>query len=255
VKRGGRIKILKKAIVIGASSGIGRALAKELAAHGYEVGLAARRTALLEELQKEIISKTYIKKIDISDVIPAQKLLRELIDEMGGADLIVINSGISVTNKDFRAEPELETIAVNVSGFTAMMNVAVNYFLEKGFGHIVGISSIAGIRGAAPAPAYNASKAFVSNYMEGMRQKLSGTKITVTDIRPGFVATPLIEGHEWAFWTVPPEIAVGQICRAIRKKKKVAYVPKRWYFVAQFLKIVPEFLYNWGYNRIFCGKE
>ncbi|PKN00179.1 MAG: oxidoreductase [Elusimicrobia bacterium HGW-Elusimicrobia-2] len=246
---------MKKAIVIGASSGIGRALAKTLALEDYEVGLVSRRTALLEELQKEITSKTYIKKIDISDVISAKKLLRELIDDMGGADLIVINSGISVTNKDFRAEPELETIAVNVSGFTAMMNVAVNYFLKKGVGHIVGISSIAGIRGAAHAPAYNASKAFVLNYMEGMRQKLSGTEITVTDIRPGFVATPLIEGHEWAFWTVSPEIAVGQICRAIRKKKKVAYVPKRWYFVAQFLKIVPEFLYNRGYNRIFCGKE
>jgi len=246
---------MKKAIVIGASSGIGRALAKKLAAEGYEVGLAARRTALLKELGREIGSKTYVKNIDISDPVPAQKLLRELLDEMGGADLIVINSGISVTNRDFRAEPELETIAVNVSGFAAMMNDAVNYFLEKGNGHITGISSIAGIRGAAPSPAYNASKAFVSNYMEGMRQKLSKTSISVSDIRPGFIDTPLIEGHEWAFWTVTADVAAAQIYGAIRKKKKIAYVPRRWYFIAQLLKILPEFLYHWGYNRIVRGQE
>jgi len=245
---------MKKAIVIGASSGIGRALAKELAANGYELGLAARRTTLLEELQKEIPSTTYIKKIDISDAVSAQKLLRELIDEMGGSDVIVINSGISVTNKDFRAEPELETLAVNVMGFTAMTNVAVNYFLSKGAGHLVGISSIAGIRGSAVAPAYNASKAFVSNYMEGMRQKLNKTKIAVTDIRPGFVDTPLLRNHHWAFWMVSAEKAAGQIYRAIKKKKKIVYVPKRWWFVAVFMKILPEFLYNWGYNRIF-GEE
>ncbi|MEA2082018.1 MAG: SDR family NAD(P)-dependent oxidoreductase [Elusimicrobiota bacterium] len=243
-----------KAIVIGASSGIGRALAKELAANGYEIGLASRRTALLEKLQKEIPSTTHIKKIDISEPSSAQKLLGELIAEMGGADIIVINSGISVTNKNFRAAPELETLAVNVAGFTAMTNVAVNYFLSKGAGHLVGISSIAGIRGSAVAPAYNASKAFVSNYLEGMRQKLNKTKISVTDIRPGFIDTPLIKNHKWAFWRASPERAAEFICAAIKRKKKVAYVPKRWWFVAQFMKILPEFLYNWGYNRIF-GEE
>jgi len=242
---------MKKAIVIGASSGIGRALAKELGANGYEVGLAARRTALLEEPQKEIPSKTYVKKIDISETVSAQKLLKELINEMGGADIIVINSGISVTNKDFRAAPELETIAVNVAGFTAMTNVAVNYFMSVGAGHLVGISSIAGIRGSAVAPAYNASKAFVSNYLEGMRQKLNKTKIAVTDIRPGFVDTPLIRDHHWVFWMVSAEKAVKQIYKAIKTKKKVVYVPKRWWFVAQFMKVLPEFLYNWGYNKIF----
>ncbi len=242
---------MKKAIVIGASSGIGRALAKVLAANGYELGLAARRTALLEELQKEIPSKTYIKKIDISETVFARKLLRELIDDMGGADIIVINSGISVTNKDFRTEPELETLTVNVMGFTAMTNVAVNYFLDKGCGHLVGISSIAGLRGSAVAPAYNASKAFVSNYLEGMRQKVNKTKIAVTDIRPGFVETPLIKNHQWAFWKVTPETAAEAIYRAIKLKKKVTYIPLRWLFVAMAMKIMPEFLYNWGYNIIF----
>ncbi|MBA3065744.1 SDR family NAD(P)-dependent oxidoreductase, partial [bacterium] len=203
----------------------------------------------------EIPSKTYIKKIDISETVFARKQLKELIDEMGGMDIIVLNSGISVTNMGFSAEPELETLAVNVMGFTAMANAAVNYFMDKGSGHLVGISSIAGIRGSAVAPAYNASKAFVSNYLEGMRQKLNKTKINVTDIRPGFIDTPLIEGHHWAFWTVSPEIAAEQIYRAIKKKKKIVYVPKRWWFVAQFLKIMPEFLYDWGYNRIVDGEK
>jgi len=241
---------LKKAIIIGASSGIGRALAGVLAENGFEVGLVARRLELLEDLKKEIPGVFYTKRIDV--ISPdAGELLKELIGEMGGADLIVVNAGISATNPDFDFAPEFETIKVNVTGFTAMTNVAVKHFLEKGRGHLVGISSIAGLRGSAVSPAYSASKAFVSNYLEGIRQKLYGTKIFVTDIRPGFVNTPLIKGHDWAFWITPVEKAARKIYEAVKSKKKVSYVTRCWWFVAQFMKIAPDFLYDWGYNRVF----
>lgn len=139
---------------------------------------------------------------------PTINLLEELIRKMGGMDLIVISSGVGFINPDLNWSLEKEIIDVNVSGFTSMANVAFKYFCKQSSGHIVGISSIAAIRGGGEAPAYNASKAFVSNYMEGLRQKADKLKtpITVTEIQPGFVDTAMAKG-EGLFWVASPEKA------------------------------------------------
>lgn len=237
----------KKAIVIGATSGIGRELAKILSRNDYIVGLVGRRVELLSELQKEIPTKTYIKRIDIAQTREAMDALEELIREMGGMDLIVISSAFGFRNPDLNWEREKETIAVNVSGFTAMANVAIKHCCKQGSGHIVGISSVAAIRGNRKSPAYNASKAFVSNYLEGLRQKVGklGMPITVTCIQPGSVDTPMAKG-EALFWIAPPEKAAQQIFEAIRYKKDHAYVTKRWRIIAWLLKLMP----NWVHSRL-----
>lgn len=229
--------------MIGATSGIGLELARRMAGGGYAVGLAGRRLELLEGLQKELPAKSYIKRIDVAQP-SAMGLLKELIAEMGGADVVVISSGTGFINPGLEWGKEKETIDVNVSGFAAMANAAFEYFRDRGAGHLVGISSVAAIRGGGDAPAYNASKAFVSNYLEGLRQKAVKLKlpITVTDIQPGFVATAMAQG-EGLFWVAPAAKAARQIFSAIEGKKNHAYVTKRWRLIAWLLKLIPGRLY------------
>lgn len=234
---------VKNAIIIGASSGIGRALAKVLASSGYAVGLAARREDLLRETADEIRTATFVKVIDVSRPVEAMEFLRELIVEMKDVELFVISAGTGFINPKLDWQPENETIAVNVSGFTAMANVAVAHLAERGAGCLVGISSIAALRGNPDAPAYDASKAFMSNYMEGLRYRFAKLRlpVIVTDVQPGFVDTPMAKGAR-LFWVASPEKAAEQIFSAIRRRKKHVYVTRRWRIVAWLMKATPDWL-------------
>ncbi len=236
---------MKRAIIIGASSGIGAELAKIMSADGWAVGLTGRRKELLDDLCKGLSGECFPRHMDVSEPEEAMKVLTGLIREMGGMDLIVISAGMGHLNDELDFAKEAETIDVNVTGFTAMTNTAMNYFIKKGGGHLVAISSIAALRGEGTAPAYNASKAFVSNYVQGMRQKAVklGLPITVTDIQPGFVDTDMAKG-EGLFWVQSPQKAAKQIYKAIKKKKKHAYITKRWRLLAWLIKWLPDFIYN-----------
>ncbi|UFS71099.1 SDR family NAD(P)-dependent oxidoreductase [Geomonas sp. RF6] len=237
---------MKKAIIIGASSGIGRELATVMSRHGYVVGIAARRLELLRELQKELPTESHVKIIDVTRPAEAMAGVRELISEMGGTDAVVVSSGISIHNPPLRWESEKETLEVNVVGFTAMMNVAFNYFCERGGGHIVGISSFRGLRGGGSSPAYNASKAYQSNYLEGLRVKSRklGKMIDVTDIRPGLVVTPMTAGRSENLLVAPVAKAARQIFQAIERHDTTCYVTKRYRLVACLLRAAPYSLYS-----------
>lgn len=235
---------MKKAIIIGASSGIGKDLAIILAKHGCEVGLMARRVEKLEALQKEIPTTTYIGHIDIAYPTEAIEKTQDMISKMGGVDLIVLNAGIGFLNPELDLTKEIETINVNVQGFSALAGLSYKYFANQGYGHIVGISSIGALRGNNHAPAYNASKAFMSNYLEGLRKKAFIEKIpvTVTDIKPGFVDTDMAKG-EGKFWVASPKKAAEQIFSAIKSKKKHAYITRRWRLIGWLLNLMPDWLY------------
>ena len=235
----------KKAIIMGASSGMGKELAKILSGNDYIVGLAARRIDLLDELQKGLPNKSFIKQIDISKPEDAEIKFKEMISEMGGVDLVVISSGYGDLNSKLKWPIEKATIDVNVTGFALIAGIALHHFLDRGSGHLVGISSIAALRGQRSAPAYSASKAFVCNYLEGLRHSASksGKPIYVTDVQPGFVKTSMSRGNN-LFWISTVEKAASQIYDAIVKKKKHAYITKRWRLVAWLLKIVPDWIYN-----------
>ena len=237
---------MKKVIIIGASSGIGKELARILAKDNYILGLAARRVDLLHQLQEELGTETHVKYIDISRPDEAMNNLSELIAEMQDTDMIIVTSGTGHINHELDWQKEKDTIDVNVSGVTSMINVALKYFIEKKVGQLVVISSIAALRGGSESPAYNASKAYISNYLEGIRCKMKkdNLNITVTDIRPGLVNTEMAKG-EGLFWVQPVEKAAQQIYAKINKKKNVAYVTKRWSLVAFLMKHIPErFLYR-----------
>lgn len=235
---------MKKAIIVGASSGIGRALAKTLAKNGVIVGLVSRRLELLSELQQEIGTQAVIKQIDISNTHNAILRFSEFVQEMGDIDLIVISAGTGFINPELDWDKENATIAVNVAGFAAIANVAIHYFLKNGTGHLVNISSIAALRGNGITPAYNASKAFESIYLDGLRHKIAKLRlpITITDIQPGFVDTAMAQG-EGLFWVASPDKAAKQIYQAIIRKKKHAYITKRWRLIAWFFNLVPDSIY------------
>jgi short-subunit dehydrogenase len=239
----------KKAIVVGSSTGIGRALAKKLSAEGYLVVLTGRSLERLQELQKELPGKSLVREIDVRDTRETIHSLRNSIMLLHDLDLMVINAGVLFQNEKLQWDHEKEMIQVNALGFAAVANVAADYFLQKGAGCIVGISSVAAHRGSGRSPAYNASKAFVSNYMEGLRQKFSNTAIQVIDIRPGFVDTKMVRGRKGLFGIISPEKAAEDIYKAIQKGKRIAYVPSWWGIVMWLLCRIPESVYHWGYRR------
>lgn len=236
---------MKKAIVVGASSGIGKELALLLAKNDYKVGITGRRTALLAEIQQQNPDRFISKTFDVTEVKTIPQYLQELVQELGGLDLLVLSSGTGDLNKPLDFAIEKGTIDVNVSGFTCVADWAFNYFWKQKSGHFANISSIAGIRGSGIAPAYNATKAFQINYLEGLRQKATKLKLSIpiTDVRPGFVKTDMAKG-EGQFWVAPVDKAARQILDAINAKKKVVYVSKRWRIIAWLLRLIPRSVYE-----------
>ena len=236
---------MKKAIIIGATSGIGKELAKLLSENEYIVGIAGRRTELLTEIQKGNHKSYRIKTLDITEIDLIETKLLELTEEIGGLDLLIFSSGIGDLNENLDFALEKRTIETNVLGFTCVADWAFNYFEKQKVGHIVAISSLAGLRGSRQATSYNATKAYQINYLEGLRQKAKNLKmkIFVTDIRPGFVNTQMAKG-EGLFWVATVEKASKQIYNAILKKRKIVYVTKRWRIIASILKRIPNFIYE-----------
>jgi short-subunit dehydrogenase len=234
--------MMKSAIIIGASSGIGRALAVALSHEGYRVGVVARRTDLLISLQAELAGPGVLKTVDVSQPEEAIPLVRELIDELSDVEIFIVSAGTGFDNAALAWEPERETIGVNVLGFAGMVNVAVAHLEARKSGHLVGISSIAALRGIGGAPAYAASKAFVSTYLQGVRYRFKKLKlpIVVTDVQPGFVDTRMAGGK---FWITSPQKAAQQIVAAIRARKKHVYVTRRWRLIAWLMRIIPDALY------------
>lgn len=239
---------MQRVVIIGATSGIGRALAIELSRRGYAVGIAGRRTALLAELQGGLTGSFASMAIDVTQPEEATQRLGQLITTLGGMDMLVIASGVGVTNPHMDWEPERQTLAVNVDGFVAMATAGYRYFSHQGHGHLAAISSIAGLRGSRFNPAYSASKAFEMNYLEALRSRgrHDGLDLTVTDIRPGFVNTPMTQGQQGMFWVASVDTAARQIAEALIQKRRVAYITRRWSIIAWLLRHLP----SWIFDRI-----
>ena len=235
---------MKKAIIVGATSGIGNELAKILVQNGYEVGITGRRKTELERLKQTSPNSYIISSFDCTAENNSDKL-NDLTDQIGGLDLLILSSGTGDLNEDLNFEIENKTNLLNVNAFTEIVDWTFNYFQKQGKGHLVVISSIAGIRGSRIAPAYNASKAYQINYLEGLRQKATKIKkpIYVSDIRPGFVDTDMAKG-EGQFWVATKEKAARQIFGIIKQKKGVGYVTKRWWIIAKVLRILPNGIYK-----------
>lgn len=231
---------MKKALIIGATSGIGKALAELLLQEKFIIGVTGRREKLLDALKEKDPDRVFVKRIDIQDLSVIEVSLNELVEQMGGLVLMIISAGIGEENKDLNYEIENDVIKTNVQGFTCVADWAMRHFKQQGYGHLVNISSIAGLRGNGLAPSYNATKAYQINYLEGLRINVKNleSSITVTDVRPGFVDTAMAKG-DGLFWVAPVEKAAQQILTAIKEKKEVVYVSRRWRVIGTLLKIIP----------------
>jgi short-subunit dehydrogenase len=232
--------LMKKAIVIGATSGIGRSLSEILIHNGYAVGVTGRRLEMLTSLKEKNPDKISYCQMDVQELSSIESISNKLVNQLGGLDLLIISAGIGDENKSLDFTIENNVIKTNIQGFTCVADWGMNYFKKQGNGHLVNISSIAGLMGNGEAPSYNATKAFQINYLEGLRLNAdkSDTKINVTDVRPGYVNTDMAKG-EGLFWVSSVEKAAQQIFTAIKKKKKVVYITKRWRIIGFLLKIMP----------------
>lgn len=228
------------AIIVGASSGIGLNLAKVLSAQGYDLGLVARREPLLRQLASELPGRSVVEVLDVADLERSTERLNALFEALGCVDLFVYCAGIGFVNPTLDPEPELATVAVNVQGFVNAVALAAKIFERQGSGHIVGVSSIAAIRGGRAAPAYGASKAFMSNYLEALHFRFSkmGLPVAVTDVQPGFVDTAMAKSGV-KFWMASPAKAAQQIYDAIAARRRKVYVTRRWRLFAWVMKVLP----------------
>ena len=237
---------MPKAVIIGATSGIGRSLAHVLADNGYIIGVTGRRTELLKSLKEEISGTVFIKTMDVIRAEEARLLLQELYNEMNGFDLVILNAGVGSRNREYQWEPEAYTINVNVVGFTALANLSYQLFLKQGHGHIVGISSVAAHFSDGNATSYSATKTFMSNYLKGLDYKSNWNRdnINITCIEPGFIDTPMTEGQRGMFWVISADKAARLIYRAIQHKKYHAYIPGRWRLISWLLGLLPDAVFR-----------
>ena len=232
-------------IIIGATSGIGRALFEKYAADGNRIGIVGRRTHLLDELRHEHPDTTITATADITMQDETARAIDALCTELKHIDLAIVCSGTGDINASLDYTVERPTIDTNVTGWTFVIDTLYHLFEQQGHGHLVAITSAGGLRGEPMAPAYSASKAYQINYMEALRKKAykSGNRIHVTDIRPGLVNTAMAKGDE-LFWVMPVEKVTNQIITAIRKQMSKAYVTKRWHILAIINKNLPFALYK-----------
>lgn len=232
-----------KIIIIGATSGIGKELALRYWQQGHSVGITGRRKFLLEELEKAHPALV----ISCFDVCGNENIIRlkELIAALGGLDLLIYNAGYGYPSQLLIPETEILTTKTNVNGFVEIVGHAFNYFVQHGRGQIALTSSIAALRGNSWTPAYGASKSFMSNYAEGLNMKAARLRkdIRITDIKAGFIKTKMAKGHG-QFWVASLQKAAKQIMTAIEKKRRIAYITKRWWLIAQILKILPYRVYK-----------
>ena len=236
----------KKAIIVGASSGIGMEVAKVLLSDGWQLGIAARREDKLLELKAMAPERIKVMTIDVTQSDAGERLL-SLIDELGGMDLYFHASGIGRQNRNLKADIELRTMETNAVGFTRMIGTAYRYFAQRGEGHIAAITSIAGTKGLGPAPAYSATKALQATYLQALEQqsRQSGLRIRFTDIRPGFVDTALLNGDFKYPMLLQPAAVARDIVGSIYKRRHVRIIDLRYRILTFFWRLIP----NWLWRR------
>lgn len=230
----------KRAVVIGASSGIGREVARLLLEEGWTLGVAARRVDLLES-----IGAAATAGIDVTQEDAAEQL-RTLIDRLGGMDLFFYASGIGKQNRELHEDIELATMQTNAVGFTRMIGEAYRYFAERGEGHIAAITSIAGTMGLGPAPAYSATKAMQNVYLQSLEQQANarGLRIRFTDIRPGFVDTALLSGDFHYPMMLRPERVAREIVQAIKARKHIRVIDWRYRLLTALWRRIPNCIWR-----------
>jgi decaprenylphospho-beta-D-erythro-pentofuranosid-2-ulose 2-reductase len=245
------LKTHPRAILIGASSGIGAALARKLASEGWLLALVGRRADLLDGLCAEINTQYGENRAlafthDVTDYNSAPALFSQMVKALGGLDTLIYNAGVLLKVKldQFDAQKDIEMTQINYLGALAWLNPAAAYFQTVKSGQIVGIGSVAGDRGRVGAPAYNASKAALHTYLEALRNRLTRHGINVLTIKPGFVATDMIKDNPRTPMVISAEKAAQGIYRAMQARKQTVYVPAQWGLIMHIIRHIPSVIFR-----------
>lgn len=243
-------------LITGASSGIGRGLAFELARRGAKLGLVARRAELLDEIISEFDpthrDNAVTLRADVQDAQSLRRAAERLIARFGRVDVLIANAGIGVTNPGAEFDPAklAGVINVNVIGAANSVAAVLPEMIQRRTGQLVAISSLAAYRGLPKSAAYCASKAGVSAMFESLRLDLAPLGIDVTIIHPGFIKTPLTAGRQAKLpWLLEVEDAVNKMLRAIEKRKKSYAFPWQLATIVRAGMIMPNFMYDWISSR------
>ncbi|MBQ6917609.1 MAG: SDR family NAD(P)-dependent oxidoreductase [Prevotella sp.] len=231
---------MSKAIIVGASSGIGLEVARLFIQRGWTVGVAARRLDLLQT-----IGAADVEQIDVTSADAPEKLM-QLVDRLGGMDLFFYASGIGKQNRELTPDIELATVETNGLGFTRMIGCAYRYFAQQGRGHIAAITSIAGTKGLGPAPAYSATKAMQNVYLQALEQQANARKLDIrfTDIRPGFVDTALLSGSFHYPMMLKPQAVAREIVSAIEHHKHIRVIDWKYRILTAVWRRIPRCIWR-----------
>jgi len=239
------------ALVVGASSGIGEALARRLATDGAKVALVARRENELRRIMDEINDAAGEERAvavahDVKAVDEAPELVQEIARRLGGLDLVIYAAGAmpAVAADEYDTDKDREMIVVNLLGAVAWLNPVAERMARLGRGTIVGIGSVAGDRGRAPNPVYCTSKAGFHAYLEALRNRVAKLGVKVVTIKPGFVDTAMTRGKEGLFWVISADRAAEIILKKASRGVVTAYVPARWRLVMTIVRSIPSFIFS-----------
>ena len=237
---------MKRIVIMGATSGIGLRVAEMYATAGWRVGIAGRKDEVMKDLKNRFPEEIEWAHIDVTRR-EAPRQLKDLIEKLGGMDIYLHVSGIGYENLSLNTERETATVRTNVLGFTQMVATAFKYFRDNndGKGQIAAVTSVAGTKGIGELASYSASKKFQQTYLQALEQicSIQSLKIRFTDIRPGWIRTPLLEDDREYPMTMDLDSVAPIIVRAIRKRIRVAVVDWRWAIGWFFWRLIPGFLW------------
>ena len=242
---------MKRVVLVGATDGLGRALAAEYASRGCWVTILGRSREKLDALVAELAARHPAATVrgvlcDLAEASRIEPAFREALEASGHCDLFLHNAGVMPAVDAAACDPESDAATMNVNAVAAarMLGLAANYFRVGRRGHLAAISSIAGDRGRKGNPAYNASKAALTTFLEGLRNRLFPFGVTVSTVKPGFVGTRMLEGKKGLFWVVPPDVAAKTIADRLERRHEVFYVFRRWGLFGLALHHVPRFVFK-----------
>jgi short-subunit dehydrogenase len=241
----------RRGIIVGASEGIGAALARKLVKEGYTVALIARRKDKLDALCRELNTKE-VRALayahDVSNYGEVPVLLSKITADLGGLDLLVFMAGVNYPPggiEKYNFENDRKMIEINLIGAMAWLNPVSAMFQSAKAGQIVGISSVAGDRGRVGNPGYNTSKAGLTTYLEALRNRLTRHGVNVLTVKPGFVNTEMVKAAQGGTpLIIEPEQAVNEIYKAMKKRKQVIYTPSIWRWIMLIIQHIPSFIFR-----------
>ena len=236
----------KSVFITGASSGLGRQMAIEFARRGYRLALTARRLDVLQALQFELKQQgaavVFVAALDVTDDAAVTQVFAAARASLGTIDIVVANAGIGQLGRigTLTFSKARDTINTNVIGFMATVDVAMQCFRAQGYGHLVGLSSVAAFRGLPAGGAYGASKSAVTAYLQALRAECHGSPILVTTLSPGFIDTPINRGAKSRPFVIPVEQGGKLLVDLIEKRVECATVPRwPWGLLARLIAILP----------------